>query len=81
MTVEKYATLLSAILGIFGTVILFFSSYALQPLEGGVFGSDELYKWNARVRAKNKLRKIIQRIGLGLLCLSFIVQATIVFLP
>jgi hypothetical protein len=37
MTGAQYAGLSSAALGAIGTTALFFSSYALQPLEGGVF--------------------------------------------
>jgi len=80
-SISDHATLLSAALGILGTVVLFFSSYALQPLDGGFFGSESLYKWNAHITAKNQRRKIIQRIGLVLLCLSFAVQFVAVLWP
>lgn len=80
MTAAQYAALISAALGACGTIVLFFATYGFQPLEGGVFGSPELQEWNARIKAKNKERKIRQRIGLGLLCCSFAVQAVSVFL-
>jgi hypothetical protein len=75
MTYAQNAGLSSAVLGAIGTIILFFSSYAFQPLEGGVLGSDALTEFNNRIKAKNLRRHRWQLIGLGVLCLSFIVQA------
>ena len=49
----QYAGLSSAAFGVIGTSILFFSSYALQPFEGGIFGSDSLTESNNRIRVKN----------------------------
>ncbi len=74
MTGAQYAGLSSATFGAIGTVILFYSSYALQPFEGGVFGSDALIEYNNRIRATNLdcLRR--QRIGFAFLCISFVVQ-------
>lgn len=75
------ANLISAIFGMTGTVILFLSSYVLEPFQGGVFGSKEVYDWNDRVRSRNRRRKIIQKIGLAFLCLSFVVQFVAVLYP
>jgi hypothetical protein len=36
--------------------------------------------WNKNVRRKNKIMLLKQRVGLGLICLSFIVQAVGAFL-
>jgi hypothetical protein len=80
MTVVQSATLVSAGLGFSGTIFLFLGTYGFQPFEGGVFGSPEMQAHNARVRAKNKTKKINQRIGLALLSLSFAVQAIAVFI-
>ncbi len=80
MTGAQYAGLSSAALGAIGTTILFFSSYALQPFEGGVFGSDALTEHNNRIRAKNISRLRQQKIGFAFLCVSFIVQAITYFL-
>ena len=80
MTVVQGWTLVSAGLGLAGTIFLFLGTYGFQPFEGGVFGSPEIQAHNARVKAKNKTRKINQRIGLALLSLSFAVQAIAVFL-
>ena len=80
MTGAQYAGLGSATLGAIGTIILFFGSYSIQPLEGASFGSDTLTEYNNRIKAKNANRLLRQRIGLGFLCLSFTVQAAAVFL-
>ena len=50
MTHAQLAGLASAILGAIGTVVLFFNSYALQPFQGGIFGSDALTASNNAVR-------------------------------
>jgi hypothetical protein len=80
VTYAQLAGLASAILGTMGTVVLFFNSYALQPFEGGVFGSDALTASNNAVRTANAKRVVRQRIGLASLCVSFAVQAVAVFL-
>jgi hypothetical protein len=81
MMPAQLVVVLSAVLGIAGTVILFFGTYGLEPLEGGVFGSPEVQEWNERVKAKNAARVIRQRVGLGLICFSFVFQGAAVFLP
>jgi hypothetical protein len=73
-------TLVSASLGFAWTIFLFFSTFGFQPLEGAPFNSPALQEHNARVKAKNKTRKINQWIGLALLSLSFAVQAIAVFI-
>jgi hypothetical protein len=75
MTGAQYAGLSSATFGAIGTAILFFSSYALQPLEGSVFGSDAVTEYNNLIRSKNLDRIRRQRIGFVFLCISFIIQA------
>jgi hypothetical protein len=74
MTGIQYAGLGSASLGAIGTIVLFFNSYAFEPLQGGVFASDAITECNNRIRAENRRRLKWQRIGIGILCLSFIVQ-------
>lgn len=81
MTPAQCATLVSASLGFAGTIFLFFSTFGFQPLEGAPFNSGALQAHNARVKAKNKMRKINQWIGLVLLSLSFSVQAIAAFIP
>lgn len=80
MTHAQLAELASAILGAIGTVVLFFNSYALQPFQGGIFGSDDLTASNNAIRTANAKRVVRQRIGLAYLCASFAIQAVAVFL-
>ncbi len=80
MTHAQLAGLASAILGAIGTVVLFFNSYALQPFQGGIFGSDALTASNNAIRTANTKRIVRQRIGLAFLCVSFAIQAVTVFL-
>ena len=81
MTPVQLITVLSAAFGIAGTVVLFFGTYGLEPLEGGVFGSSAVLEWNERVKAKNAARVIRQRVCLGLICLSFVLQGAAIFFP
>ncbi len=80
MTGVQYAGLGSATLGAVGTIVLFFSSYAFKPLEGGVFGSPTITESNNRIKTENRRRDKWQKAGLVFLCLSFVVQAIAVFL-
>lgn len=80
MTHAQLAGLASAILGAIGTVVLFFNSYALQPFQGGIFGSDVLTALNNAIRTANAKRVVRQRIRLAFLCVSFAIQAVAVFL-
>jgi zinc transporter ZupT len=75
MTYAQGTGLSAAVLGAVGTMILFRSSYAFRPLEGGIFGSPALTEYNNRIKDENRRRHSWQRIGLGFLCLSFVVQA------
>ena len=74
MTPDKYAPLASTALGTIGTMILFLTSYTLEPFAGGPFG-EELVKQNEGISAKNASRTQWQRVGFAILCASFIVQA------
>lgn len=80
MTPANLMNLLSAILGAIGTLILFANSYALQPLEGAVWGGDEVTAENDRIKAQNLKRLKMQRVGLVFVCLAFCSQAASVFL-
>jgi hypothetical protein len=80
MTCAQYAGLFSAALGAIGTAFLFFNSYSLQPLEGGIFGSDALTEYNKSIKRKNASRLLQQKIGFGFLCVSFVIQVVAVFL-
>lgn len=65
MTHAQLAGLASAILGTIGTVGLFFNSWALPPLQGGIFRSDALTASNNAIRTANAKRVVRQRIGLA----------------
>ena len=58
LTAVQYVALLSALLGLCGTIALFFGSYAFEPLGGASFNGPILQKWNARIKIKNSRRKI-----------------------
>ncbi len=75
MTWAKYAGVIAAALGALGTGILFQYSYTMQPQIGSPFGGPILDAHNNNIRAKNATRIRWQKVGLGLLFLSFIVQA------
>lgn len=75
MTIVNTANLAAAFFGVVGTIVMFVGSHALESLEGGVFGSDQITAANNETRRKNKKRLLLQRIGLGLLCISFLIQA------
>ncbi len=79
MTGLQITGLTSAILGAIGTIILFIGSYALQPLQGGFFGSDAIDNSNNQIKVKNVRRLLLQRTGLVFLCLSFSAQAISTF--
>lgn len=81
MTLAQYAALGSALFGAAGSVVLFFWSYTLQPFEGGVMGSLEVMAHNDRVRISNRRRLPMQRLGLGLLIISFVIQGAAAFIP
>ena len=70
----QWVELASAVVGSAGTLILFFSSYALEPFSGGVFGSPAVTAENDRIRKSNRLRKRWQQVGLLLLLASFLLQ-------
>jgi hypothetical protein len=81
MTCAQIMALLSAILGIAGTVALFFNSWTMQPFAGAVYGGAAVNAANEHIAARNRSRQRWQRIGLALLVASFTVQAITVFVP
>jgi len=74
MTLVQSVGLSAAIFGAAGTAILFFNSYAFQPLQGAVFGSPSVTEANNHIKARNIQRRKWQLVGLGLLLLSFVIQ-------
>jgi hypothetical protein len=59
--------LLAAVSGAIGTAILFFNSYAFEPMQGGIFGSPELTEADNHILAKNRSRAKWQEVGLAFL--------------
>jgi hypothetical protein len=80
MTTVQVANLVSSLFGAAGTTLLFFFSYTYIPLGGGAWGGPTLDAANAKTSAKNVIWKRKQRVGFGLLCVSFVIQAAAVFL-
>lgn len=70
----------SVVFGFVGTLIMFFFGYNLIPYEGGVFGSDEITAYNDSVKKKNRLYLVMQKIGMGMLSMSFLLQGLALFL-
>jgi hypothetical protein len=58
---------------------LFFNNWSLEPHFGGVFSGPTYAKDTADLKARNAARKLWQRIGLGLILASFILQGTAQF--
>ena len=81
MTSAQIANFLSALLGACGTITVYVGSYSLPPLEGSVFNSPEVSEYNRHTMIKRQKILIMQRVGLALICLSFLIQALAVFLP
>jgi hypothetical protein len=67
VTTTQIVGLLSAVSGAVGTLFLFFGSFAYEQFP--YYANPELI---AAVAKRNKKRQFRQRIGLGLLMLSFI---------
>jgi hypothetical protein len=80
LTIGQWKDLLSAVLGAAGTLLLFFGSYAYEPLGGAAFGGPIIEAHNAEVHARNNVRKFRQWAGLTLLFCSFVAQLVGVFL-
>ena len=74
-------SLFSAIFGIVGTGLMFFGSYALEPFEGATWGGPETAAANDRIRAKNRTRLLMQRSGVALLFVAFVLQGIAAFAP
>ncbi|MBD9642910.1 hypothetical protein IB231_04615 [Pantoea sp. PNT02] len=64
----------ATVVGLFGTLLMFFNSHSLIPYESAMFGSDEIIEHDRLVEQKNKKMLIKQRIGVGLLTFSFMLQ-------
>jgi hypothetical protein len=81
MSAGQLMTVISSVLGAVGTALLFFFSYTDTPSGLSFWGGDDSAQILKEVNAKNKRWKRNQRIGFGLLTLSFLVQIVSVFFP
>jgi hypothetical protein len=79
LTTVQWANLASAGFGAAGTLVLFISSWSKEPREGATWGGPILDAWNKEVDARNRWRRIGQRVGLILLGLAFVFQGVAVF--
>jgi hypothetical protein len=80
MTHMQLTTVIAAAVGALGAILTFIGSYALQPSEGAVWGGVAVDAENDKIAAKNARRLVFQRIGLGMICCSFVLQGVSVFL-
>lgn len=64
----------ATVIGLSGTLLMFFNSHSLIPYESSVFGSDEIVEHDRLVEKRNKRMLFWQRFGVGLLTLSFMLQ-------
>lgn len=80
LNASQWTGLMSAMFGAAGTIVLFLSSYSLQPFEGATFGGPETNAENAKIRVANAKRVRNQRYGLVLLLCSFVLAGASVLL-
>ena len=73
--------LISALLGIAGSALLYLNSYAFFPYEGAAWGTPETEEYNRLTEIKNRRATAWQRVGFVLLCLAFAAQAFFVLMP
>ena len=74
MTTVQLLTVGAAFVGALGTALLFFGTYGFEPKEGAVWGGPTVDEWNKKVTSRNSRRRTMQRVGLSLLCMSFLLQ-------
>lgn len=75
MFVVQWLMLLSAALGLAGSALLFVYSYSLISPRGVLPAPGD----SAEVQRTNRRWRLRQRLGFGLLCASFAVEAVAVF--
>lgn len=77
MNVTKAVNIASAIIGVAGTVLLYKGTFGL--VVPGFYYMDDA--GNEAIRKANDRRQLLQRIGLGMLTLSFFLQGVAQFTP
>jgi hypothetical protein len=75
LTIGKTIALASAVAGAIGTLLIYRGSFAFES--PGFIVDDELMK---KINARNRRRHILQRLGLGLLMISFVLAGISVVL-
>ena len=70
----RLINLAAAALGAIGAIILFLSSWSLEPHGGGFFAGPTYEQDTAALNARNAARMRWQRVGLGLILASFVLQ-------
>jgi hypothetical protein len=77
MTPGRWINLVAAVLGAIGAIVLFKGSFAYE-------GFSQIYSRDGEAvkaqTARNRRRQIMQRIGIGLILASFVVQGAAQFL-
>jgi hypothetical protein len=81
MSAPQWLTLVATLFGIVGTSLLFFYSNTDLPYQGATWGGPETAKHNAEIRTKNRVWRQRTKLGYGLLCISFVLQAVSVVVP
>jgi len=74
-------TLASAFFGAVGSGFIFFGSYAFEPRQGAVWGSEAVTAENARITQRNRVRLLAQRCGMAFLAIAFVFQGISAFAP
>lgn len=72
--------IISTLLGFIGTAIMFFNGYSLLPYHGGTFADHDTAEKNRIVRKKNKRMAVMQKLGMGALTISFLIQTISYFI-
>lgn len=72
--ISTYLQIAATFIGLVGTLLMFFNSYSLLPYESAMFGSDEIIEHDRLTRIKNQKMLMRQKIGVGLLTFSFLLQ-------
>jgi hypothetical protein len=77
----QLATIASAGFGVAGTLFLFFGSYAYETGPLNTTFAEAFLAEKAGIDARNRRRMIMQRIGLGLIMVSFALAGVSAFVP
>ena len=79
MSPTNILQLASAVIGFAGTAMLFAFTHAERPYEGATWANDQTNARNDEIRRKNARDLRLQKLGFGLLCMSFGLQLGAIF--